>query len=531
MGTTESKQTLPGESCKDYVGRVSESGYYLVNPWVDNMAGWSETMGSSNPFPRDGANDPFHMDMVKGLCFGDEEAFPWYGGDPRWDKDYMEKGGIQWLKLAPEWKKTNPETGKKVKGNKTDPKVYHNREKERCSKKSVSCMPTAPPPYVHPLYPQIDGTIMAGILGTTVQTNPVVPRPATPRREEGAHGEADSSQDEAPVDVPVYSPHYTRSRQMADNQVGSSNLMAPFMTVGNVLVRHPLGIDELNKIIKYCPKPHQAPAGTVAYLKRACNGRNFTQEDMRLIIDGIIDRNSEWDWTKVPTINTPDDHQSDTGYALNTPAGRENMWQQVTTEMTRVFKAKSSLPVALTCKPKSGETVTEFWKRFKDCWTQEAGLPVGVGHDPLLISTFLGNLPHDLALICKQQVSGWTTKTNQEFEKSLFEKEASGCFDIKKRATPESHHYQQTKPMNKPKRDDRRRCYNCGREGHFARDCKSGQKKPDQYRESGHRRPNQYQPRESAGYTQQRPQQTQVQHQQTQQNPPTHRIEWGSQTR
>ncbi|CAH2292933.1 Hypothetical predicted protein [Pelobates cultripes] len=49
-------------------------------------------MKSSDPFPRSGANDDFHMNMIRGLCLGDRKSWPWYGPDPDWDKEYMKAG-------------------------------------------------------------------------------------------------------------------------------------------------------------------------------------------------------------------------------------------------------------------------------------------------------------------------------------------------------------------------------------------------------------------------------------------------------
>ncbi|CAH2223382.1 Hypothetical predicted protein [Pelobates cultripes] len=60
-------------------------------------------MKSSDPFPRCGANDNFHMNMIRGLCLGDRKSWPWYGPDPDWDKEYMKAGGENWLQIAPHW--------------------------------------------------------------------------------------------------------------------------------------------------------------------------------------------------------------------------------------------------------------------------------------------------------------------------------------------------------------------------------------------------------------------------------------------
>lgn len=78
MGKFNGKTVSPpevGETCKCYVACVCGTDYVYINPWVDNLAGWTEAMGSSSPFPREGDNDEFHMDMIKGLCLGDKKPF------------------------------------------------------------------------------------------------------------------------------------------------------------------------------------------------------------------------------------------------------------------------------------------------------------------------------------------------------------------------------------------------------------------------------------------------------------------------
>lgn len=70
------------------------------------------------------------------------------------------------------------------------------------------------------------------------------------------------------------------------------------MTIGEDMLKKPI-----NKIIKYCPKPNVSLGGTLAYLKKACKGRNYAQEDMRLIIDGIIGHATARDWINVTSIS------------------------------------------------------------------------------------------------------------------------------------------------------------------------------------------------------------------------------------
>lgn len=233
-----------------------------------------------------------------------------------------------------------------------------------------------------------------------------------------------------------------------------SQFQAPFMTVGDMLLKKPIEIEDLNKIVKNCPKPTIAPLGTIAYLKKACKGRSYTQEDMKLIIDGVIDHHSKWKWDSITTISNVTNTKPDE-YPLNTQNGIDDMWKEITEEMLRVFKARSSLPVAVACKQKPSESIVEFWKRFKKCWKEEAGLSYeGQPSESLLISTFISNLQPHVILNVKQTVSSWTTDTLEHFEEQIYEKEASGCFDFKKpttTTTPATHNFQGRNP-NPPRR-------------------------------------------------------------------------------
>lgn len=172
------------------------------------------------------------------------------------------------------------------------------------------------------------------------------------------------------------------------------------------------------------------------------------------------------------------------------------MWTKLEAEVKRVFKQTSSLSTALACKQKKDESIPDYWKRFHDCWIQEAGLKIQ-DNDSLFISTFLTNTLPYLVTPIKQMISSWPSDTVIDFQKHLLEKEAAGCFDIKK-PTVSTHHFtdratapQYGRGTNRgrgkgyPNRDTYGRgrgqrdppkyppgtCYNCGDPNHWARDC------------------------------------------------------------
>lgn len=208
---------------------------------------------------------------------------------------------------------------------------------------------------------------------------------------------------------------------------------------------------------------------------------------MRLIIEGVVGTGTGWDWTKVGTISTVEPAgTAATDYKLNTEQGRDDMWIELKTHMLEIFKPKSSLPTAIACKQKTGESVLEFWKRFNDVWTQEAGLGIQPDMDPLLIQTFLSNLKPHLVVPVKQMITEWSTLPRTDFGKALSQKDAAGCFDIPKPSPVSTQHFQGNmkgnfrgrgrgrfrgrngRGMSRPRNNG---CFNCGAEDHWVSQC------------------------------------------------------------
>ncbi|XP_041434794.1 uncharacterized protein LOC121399055 isoform X1 [Xenopus laevis] len=92
---TRPKNTTPKQnsfSPKDVVIRGEMGDSTFVDPWVDNLAGWSESLKPNvTPFPREGALDTGNLNTAR-LCIRGGM------GDPNCDRQYMINGLSIWEK-------------------------------------------------------------------------------------------------------------------------------------------------------------------------------------------------------------------------------------------------------------------------------------------------------------------------------------------------------------------------------------------------------------------------------------------------
>ncbi|XP_041422148.1 uncharacterized protein LOC121394663 [Xenopus laevis] len=482
MGGKTSKNLPPpllNETCKQYVYRCSPTGGFYVDPWVDNLAGWCEHLELDNPFPRDGANDLYYMNIVYQMCVQKKE------GDPKWDYTYMTPGGENWLKIAPGWYST-PSLPKNHNPRKTGVLKLFKRHNSQCSTTCDQTVNTTPPPYMA-IYPNLthkpdtmeDDEICIAVASAPivpqaapiapVQAAPLVqqpmPVPAPPRMIEAAAyplpafplsglDTVDTDKIEIPLmpelekDMGIITQagyeivHITPDRlkmtvrKKEPKKRGDQHPVTkqyPFLTVGEQLIMKPLSPTDLQNILANAPDPRKNPGACLVYLKRMCQGQCMHQSDIKLIIDGILgyDLESGWDWTKVPSISVPVNVNAMNAaqYPLNTPAGIDIMWQEVEQEMKRLWTDRQSMSIALGCKQKSHETASDFVKRFYKVWKEEAALSSEGNMSQLKVQTCLGNMTPQFSLTTKQLISEWPTLTSGDFQKRVIEKEAASCYE------------------------------------------------------------------------------------------------------
>ena len=96
MGGSNSKRPLPGETPVAFMYR-NDQGFY-VEPYVSNLAGWSEKMTPQidTPYPRDGSFSDDGIDLAKSMV---KEGW----GDPKWDYKYMLKAYAVWKDFKKVW--------------------------------------------------------------------------------------------------------------------------------------------------------------------------------------------------------------------------------------------------------------------------------------------------------------------------------------------------------------------------------------------------------------------------------------------
>lgn len=119
----------------------------------------------------------------------------------------------------------------------------------------------------------------------------------------------------------------------------------------------------------------------------------------------------------------------------------------------------------------------------------------------LMIQTYISNLKPQMGVMVRQMISEWPTSALEDFQKTLSEKDAAGCFEIKQKLV--SAHFQGG-PHNGPPQgnngqwggrgrggvkgrarsrgrgrgfsqnppgNSRTRCFNCGAEDHWRNQC------------------------------------------------------------
>ncbi|CAH2312040.1 Hypothetical predicted protein [Pelobates cultripes] len=193
-------------------------------------------MKSSDPFPRCGDNDDFHMNMIRGLCLGNRKSWPWYGPDPDWDKEYMKAGeSISTTNCAPGHAQLQPPPPYKAMYPAVPNATSEDDIEDICIAAAVnsqsqqlqesSSTPDSDIEYPPPPPSTIKLTVQMGV---KLKSDKVLKSYV---RKQG--------------DVDVEMP-----------ELEGADLTAPFMTVGNQLIMKPINPGVLKDIIQGAPFPY-----------------------------------------------------------------------------------------------------------------------------------------------------------------------------------------------------------------------------------------------------------------------------------
>lgn len=515
-------KALDNETPKEFVERYS--GAFYTDPFVDNLAGWSSSMHSSDPFPRTGSFSRFHINMIRGLCLGDTEAFPWYSGDAEWDMKYMGKCAKTWIQLAPYYKQSfNNDGGNKALAATTegDEEIPRNNLRKQaklidgankrkltqmddgyygeCSNEELRKMGKQRKlklgSYLtrQQLITQLrqdDGLQEPGTR-TCECRECIIPRPPMEPSTSSQIIEPSVKKTVDLEDIKGKTRAHTEKLkqeemiklEQKDTDI-SPNGQGPFKTVGEQITIEPLDPGTFNSIISGCPSPLKNPQAAVNYLRATTKGLNYTGEDYKLLIHGVMgyEDELEFDWKDIPHLSDLNkEHSTGTTYPFGIQEEIRRMWDKVLELWLRRQSDQIDLIPVLACKQNSEEEVSVFLKRFKKAWTEEGGLGRSDGFALVYVQLLMDAFRPEVARTIKQMSDTWYKQTPKALDELIMIKDVAGCFDDGK---PVRQEYQQRVSRDNRDRNQRKfprrggidkqrnnRCFACRQTGHWKQDC------------------------------------------------------------
>lgn len=271
----------------------------------------------------------------------------------------------------------------------------------------------------------------------------------------------------------------------------SPMLQAPFMTVGEQVIIKPLDPHTLNSILSGCPPPQKNPQAAISYLKRTTKGLNYTGEDYKLIIQGVMGYDelydSEFDWAQIPKLHDLDKVYPSGEYPFRKQGDIKEMWDKVLEIWIKEHGDKKNIGPVVICKQLPKEEVSTFIRSFRKVWTEEAGLGKGNGLELVYVQTLMNAFRPEIARTIKQMIDSWHTLEPKKLEDSIMLKDSAGCFDYGK-STIQAFQYRGNRdnqdrvkgkfPLRRDSEEQKRnRCFECGLNGHWKMECPNRRKK------------------------------------------------------
>lgn len=405
---------------------------FFTEPYLSNLAGWSEGKIQLDPFPRDGSFKNEDMRAAKDMIFGS-----W--GDPGWSIDYMKDAYKAWMKMKTYWDK-GPELKKQ------DSSLSQSQLKPDASLPPYECVVSAeiPKPLTNRLYPQ---------LPSTTEVFPFVQLPDGYKITPLSVTEAVAICKDLPD--PARSPHQfvaVLQRLTAYSQLTGRD----YRFILTKTLPAEITEEEMIEEVDYLNPVYDTPPVRRVVSKKAGDSKplDLSKPSRVLLITDSEDEEEDafdWVWASSGKLKV--------------------FFKQLTAFLIKVSSAKQDISHAANTKQRTGESPVAFFNRFKHAWVEESAIPIEQ-NCPLFLNTFLNNMNKDTAQLIRITTPNITNISVDELGRRLRELSSAGAFDVSRGKTPAMLQVNAAVNPRPQQFGNGRRCFYCGKPGHLERDCR-----------------------------------------------------------
>ncbi|KAK2840925.1 hypothetical protein Q7C36_012504 [Tachysurus vachellii] len=393
MGNSGMKYPKPDheETPRDWMNRCGLGCY--TTPWLDNLAGWTESQPQFLTYPRGGTFKPEYLASAYIQIY---DGF----GDSDWDYQYMTDGYKKWLEMKPIWDK------------------YHSIPKSKVELKSLSKFN----PQITPKSPFASRTQLPlyndkGPLATVATLYPslssVEPSVTSSAPVACCTAEITKNSLDIKTDTDARTklqgtPGNDKTDTGTDNNGNAvsdsgSDINPPFFNATGQIINSPSKGD-LRDIIKMLPSPSK-PIHYVDMLLRATRHNQLTGADYRFILHATLgDNYDETDLiARVPCLDpSSDEIKTETKsewstihhlyWTICTPDALPALKEQLTKYLLQRQQANRDLSQVTNCKQEKNESTSKFLTWFKETLTLLGGMELDENAaNPLFLTTFMNN--------------------------------------------------------------------------------------------------------------------------------------------
>lgn len=442
MGQEISKPLI-GETPRDWMYRNNKG--FNTEPYLSNLAGWSEGKVQLDPFPRDGSFKDEDMRDAKSMV---KEGW----GDPAWDYDYMKQSYDVWEKMKSYWDK--------------GPEQVKNINKDFLLQMSLADSPSAPPPrYENVTKPADSGKTTLNRLypqlPNATDVFPFVQLPDGYKITPLSMSEAMATSKELPD--PTRCPHQYVSmlrRLTAYSQLTGRD----YRFILTKTLPPEITEEELIAEIGFLSPDYDAPPARRGASSRAEKPLDLSRPTAARTLK-IIDSDDEdemWVWADAEQL--------------------KEFFKQLTAFLVKLSSTKQDLSHAANTKQKGNENPVAFFNRFKHAWTEESAIPLDQ-HSQLFVNTFLNNMHKETAQLVRLTTPNINDISVEALSRRLRELSIAGAFDAHRGKAPAMMQFN-VDVKSRPKQvAGSKVCFYCGKIGHFAKVCR--QKELDKRQKRG----------------------------------------------